>query len=225
VSQAWSERAVDLRWRGRLPYEQALHEQRARRQQVLSGQGQEVLWLFEHPWVLTTGRRPVPDLPEPAFWEERGVQVVPTERGGLATLHGPGQLVAGLVLDLRARGLGVRRAVHAMEEGLIRWLAGEGIAAARRAGAPGVWVGRDKIASLGLHVQHDVTLHGFALNLSIPLEPFGWFTPCGVQDAGTTSVRDQLGEAPSPQEAALYVGNQVMWALLESAVDSPRAYR
>jgi len=224
-SQVWAEDRVDVRFCGRVPYLDALAWQRQRRADVIAGEAQEALWMFEHPWVLTTGRRRVQDLPPEPFWAQRGIPVVPTERGGLATLHGPGQLVGSLVLRLRSRGLGVQRTVRALEEGLIRWLAGLGIRAARREGAPGVWVGGDKIASVGLHIQRDVTLHGFALNLSVPIEPYGWFVPCGVADAGTTSVLLQRGSAPSPGEAASDVADQVMWSLLESAVDSPAAHR
>lgn len=174
----------------------------------------------EHPLTLTLGRRPHPDLPPLAFWRARNVEVVPTERGGLATIHGPGQLVASLVIDLRRRGLGVRRAVRAVEAGLIHWLAAQEIDAHRRQGAPGVWVGDAKIASLGLHIRRDVTLHGFALNLHNDLRPFDWFDACGIADAAATSVARETGAGVTIEEVALDVANSVLWSLYESSVDS-----
>lgn len=219
ILAVWGRVPVRAEFLGRVPYSEIVDMGRTRRDAYQAGEAAEAFWLCEHDWVLTTGRRPVPDLPPPAFWAERGIARVQTERGGLATLHGPGQLVAMLVLDLSRRGLGVRRAVEAIQAGLVRWLARYGIEAGLRSGAPGVWVGRDKIASIGLHIRRGVCLHGFALNLDIDLEPFGWFTPCGVSDAGTTSVRVQTGRSMTPSECASEVADDVLWSLLHSAVD------
>lgn len=205
---------VEVRWLGRIPYPEALEAQRTRREALVAGEAvPEVVWLMEHPPVLTSGLRPIPDLPDDAFWAARGVERVRTERGGLATYHGPGQLVGAVVLRLRPRGLGVRTLIEGMEQAMILWLADRGIDAGRRAGLPGVWVGRDKIGAVGIHVRRGVSLHGFALNVAPDLGPFGWFTPCGVTDGGTTSVEERLGAAPSTASIAADFGHHLLWTL------------
>ena len=212
---------VQVSWRGRWAYRDALDAQRAHREALLDGEARpEVLWLLEHEPVVTTGLRAVPDLPEPSFFRDRGVAVHRTERGGLATYHGPGQLVGYLIIHLRRRRLGVRRTMHALEQALVEWLDGRGVAAGRRGGHPGVWVGPDKIAAVGLHVRKGVSLHGFALNLDPDLAPFGWFTPCGVTDGGVTSLAALTGWAPAPREVAQELGDRVLWALWQESVDS-----
>ncbi|MFK7928586.1 MAG: lipoyl(octanoyl) transferase LipB [Myxococcota bacterium] len=214
-----------MEWKGLWPYAQALEAQRAQRTGVVAGQRNEAVWLQEHPAVLTLGRRRVTGLPEAHFFTERGVSIVPTERGGLATFHGPGQLVGSLILDLRARGLGARRAVCGIEWGLIHWLASVGVQARRWDGRPGVWVEQRKIASIGLHIQRGVTLHGFALNVDMDLEPFGWFDPCGLPDVQMTSLKNEGISVGTCQELAFDVANAVLWSLYESSVDSSREGR
>lgn len=139
-----------------------------------------------------------------------GFALVATERGGLATCHEPGQLVGYLIRDVS--GIGVRCAVHAIEEGLIDWLAGRGIEARRRLDAPGVWVGPDKVAALGLHVRRGVTMHGFAINLSNDLRGFSLITPCGILDGGVTSVERCSGTSVTPAEAWASVATSVLRA-------------
>ena len=201
-------------WLGRVPYREALEAQRAQRAAVLGGTGPEAFWLLEHPAVITTGRRQVAaaDLP-PA---ELGIEVVSTERGGLATYHGPGQLVGYLVLDLARRSWRVRCHIHGMEQGLIDWLHHAGVAARRRAGFPGVWVGGDKIAAVGVHVRRGVTLHGFALNLDVDLDVFGQFVPCGVVEGGVTCLARVRGVGLLPREASATVGEAVSAGILRS---------
>ena len=172
---------------------------------------------MEHPPVLTSGLRAVPGLPDDAFWAERGVDRVRTERGGLATYHGPGQLVGAVVLRLRPRGLGVRTLVAGLEQAMIDWVAERGILAQRRPGLPGVWVGNDKIGAVGIHVRRGVSLHGVALNLDPDLTPFSWFEPCGVEDGGVTSVAREAGNASSPASAAVDFGHHLLWTLYASA--------
>ena len=175
-------------WRGRVPYRRALAEQRERRQAILNGQADEVVWLLEHDPVITTGRRPADGIAGDAVLAARGIERVQTERGGLATYHGPGQLVAYLLLDAPRRGWGVRRLVQAIEDVLIGFVGDLGVVAGRRAGAPGVWVGDDKIAALGLHFRKGVSMHGLALNICPDLSAYGLFVPCGIADAGVTSL-------------------------------------
>jgi lipoate-protein ligase B len=195
---------VDL---GVLPYAEALVRQRRLREEVITRAAPDTLLLLEHPPVFTCGRGASPDefLVPPDTLRERGFEVVDIERGGKTTYHGPGQLVGYPVLDIRARGIGVREYVARLEQCLIDTLAGWGLSAGRRPGYPGVWPGGRKIAALGVHVKQGVTLHGFALNLDPDLSHFGFIVPCGIQDAAVTSVKAELGWAPSMGEAKLAV--------------------
>ncbi len=204
------------RWRGRWPYQEALAAQRQFRERRQRGEERDELWLLEHDAVITTGRRPVPDLPDETQLQGSGFSLVHTERGGLATAHEPGQLVGYLLMD--AGPLGPERVVHAVEAALIGWLASYGLAADRRPGLPGVWLpatgGRvSKIAAVGLHFRAGFTLHGFALNLRNDLRGFGLITPCGVHEGGVTSLLAELNAAPTPAEAAVPVGAAVAQAL------------
>lgn len=200
-----------------MPYELAWARQRALRAEIIAGQGTEQLALLEHRAVVTFGKRPAPGNPDPEALRATGIDVFTTERGGLATWHGPGQLVGYLLVDCGRRGLGVRRLVERLEDGLIAYLAGLGVIAARREGLPGVWVGRDKIAALGLHLQRGVTMHGFALNLRLGPEAFSGIVPCGITDGGVASLHRLIPDAPGPQEAAPAVAAAVIGALVDGA--------
>jgi lipoyl(octanoyl) transferase len=189
-------------WLGRVRYGPMLERQRERREAVIQGTLPEVLWLLEHEPVITTGRRTVPDLPSPKELEERGIELAHTERGGLATFHGPGQLVAYGIIDSWGRGLGVKGTIHALEEGVIQWLDSLSIVAHRRPGFPGVWVGNEKICAIGMHFRRGVSMHGIALNLDPDLAGFQMITPCGITDAGLTSVARLCGQSKSPEEVA-----------------------
>lgn len=204
------------RWLGTVPYLQALDAQRAHREAIVAGRAGEELWLLEHPSVVTTGRRSVPDLDLDRL-ARRGVPVVATERGGLATWHGPGQLVAYVLVDAGRRGIGARALVASVEEAVIGWLAGLGLAAGRREGLPGVWAGRDKLCAVGLHLAHGVSMHGLALNLDPDLGVYDLFTPCGVRDGGVGSVRRLLGTAPPPEAAARSLGPALIQAILAAS--------
>ncbi|MCB9759157.1 MAG: lipoyl(octanoyl) transferase LipB [Alphaproteobacteria bacterium] len=205
-------------WGQGVPYGWAWARQKARRQGVIEGRAGECLALLEHRAVVTFGRRPAPGNPSPEALEAMGLEVFHTERGGLATWHGPGQLVGYLILDLRRRRLKVRVAVEAIEQGLIDWLRPHGVDAGRRAGWPGVWVGVDKIGALGLNIHRDVTMHGFALNLRVASEAFGAIVPCGVTDGGVTSLDRLVADAPGPVNAAPSVAEAVTRSL-ESAAE------
>ena len=206
---------VEVSWLGRVPYRATHERQRVRREAVIAG-GQEAFWLLEHDPVITTGRRDAGALDAVAL-KAAGIDLVATERGGLATWHGPGQLVGYLIVDLARRRLGVRTMVCAIEQGLIDWLAGQGVAAGRRTSFPGVWVGRDKIAAIGLHFRQGVSLHGFALNLTNGRDGFDRIVPCGITDGGVTRLADHLAGAPSPLEAHPGVASAVSDALARAA--------
>src|SRR5690606_11014292 len=134
-----------------------------------------------------------------AFARTRGVPVVPTERGGKATYHGPGQLVAYPIFDLRDHGQDVRAFVRGLEQALIDVLHEYDVPGDRRDEYPGVWVADRKIASIGLRVTHWVSLHGLALNVDCDLAPFEWFTPCGIPDVAMTSLARELGPGRCPR--------------------------
>ncbi len=157
------------------------------------------LWLLQHPPVYTAG---IAGKPEHWPRVDNGIPVVRVDRGGQITYHGPGQLVAYLLLDMRRRGIGVRPLVRQMEQAVIRLLADFGVAAEGRTDAPGVYVGAAKIAALGLRVRNGCCYHGLALNVDVALEPFSAINPCGypglevtrTRDLGITDNRRQIGE-------------------------------
>jgi lipoyl(octanoyl) transferase len=207
---------IPLEWWGRLDYREALHRQRARRERVIAGAAAEVLALVEHPAVLTLGRRPAPGTPDAATLAAMGIDRVVTERGGLATWHGPGQLVGYVIVDIGSRGGGVRRTVYALEQGVIDWLRARGCPGVRRVGFPGVWVGGDKVCAIGLHFRRGVTMHGFALNLCADLSAYSLFVPCGITDGGVTSLDRLCSHAPTPGAAAIGVGSAVRARLVDT---------
>ena len=145
------------------------------------------IWLLEHPPVYTLGVAAKSEhLPRVA----NGVPVVKSDRGGQITYHGPGQIVAYLLLDLRRRGLGVRTLVRHMERAVIDFLAQHAIAARASVEAPGVYVGEAKIAALGLRVRDGCCYHGVALNIDMDLTPFHVINPCGYPGLVVTQLHD-----------------------------------
>jgi lipoate-protein ligase B len=166
----------------------------ARKDDVLK---HDVVLLLEHPAVFTLGRRGgLANLKvTEAFLDSRGIPLVHVERGGDVTYHGPGQLVAYPVVQLKNMGLGVLGFVEGLEEVMIRTVADWGIKAERNPRNRGVWVGASKIGSLGIAVRRSVSFHGLALNVNTDLEPFTWVHPCGLQGVMITSMKQILGEA------------------------------
>jgi lipoyl(octanoyl) transferase len=143
-------------------------------------------WLLEHPPVYTQGQAGKPE----HLIAETAIPVVPIDRGGQITYHGPGQVVVYVLVDLRRRGYGIRELVTRMEQAVIDLLAAHGIVAARLAGAPGVYVDGAKIAALGLRVKHGCTYHGLAFNVDMDLAPFAAINPCGYEGMRVTQCRD-----------------------------------
>ncbi|MGE5385432.1 MAG: lipoyl(octanoyl) transferase LipB [Betaproteobacteria bacterium] len=144
------------------------------------------LWIVEHPPVFTLGLAGKPE----HLLRDIGVPIVKTDRGGQITYHGPGQAVVYLLLDLNRRKLKVRETVHRIEQAVINLLAELGIAAERRAGAPGVYTGDAKIAALGLRVKNGCCYHGISLNVDMDLAPFAAINPCGYAGLAVTQLRD-----------------------------------
>ncbi len=181
--------AMTVRTLGRTDYEptwRAMQAFTARRSEDTADE----IWLTEHPPVYTLGlggRRE-------HLLRANGIPVIHADRGGQVTYHGPGQLVAYLLVDLRRRRLGIRALVRAIEAGVIDWLAAVGVAAYGKPEAPGVYVRRGgveaKIAALGLRVRNGCTYHGLALNVAMDLAPFADIDPCGYQGLAVTQLSD-----------------------------------
>jgi lipoyl(octanoyl) transferase len=184
-----------------LPYEEAWNLQRACRAERAADRCHDLLLLIEHPSVYTLGRT-TQDRHWPGqdrLFQETGIPVVRTERGGSITYHGPGQLVGYPILRLTDHCPGPKAYVRRLEEVLIDTLAGWGITAHRRESLPGVWVGRDrpsKIASIGLRISRGITTHGFALNVCPDLKPFSYIVPCGISDCHVTSMAALVSTTP-----------------------------
>ena len=184
----------EIEWRisdAPVPYREAEAAMDARVEAIRAGTAPELVWLLEHPPLYTAGTSARgDDLIEPGL-----LPVYRTGRGGQFTYHGPGQRVAYVMLDLKARGADVRAYVHDLEEWLIRALARFNVKGERRAGRVGIWIdeggGREsKIAAIGVRIRHWVTLHGVSLNVDPDLSHFGGIVPCGISAHGVTSLHD-----------------------------------
>jgi lipoyl(octanoyl) transferase len=201
---------------GRVEYPDGLVLQTQMARARRAGTTGDVLLLLEHPPTVTLGRgaRPGHVLASPEQLESAGVGLYETDRGGDVTYHGPGQLVGYPILDLAGERADVRAYVRSVEEGLIRGLARFGLHAGRMPRWPGVWLGEEgrdarKIAALGVHIARWITTHGFALNVEASLQDFQLIIPCGIAEAGVTSMASELPQAPT-------------WGAVESAL--ARAY-
>jgi lipoyl(octanoyl) transferase len=181
---------------GLVEYREALALQEAVRARRQADELPDVLLLLEHPPVYTRGRRSQDgDLPfAPEWYAQQGIDVVPVRRGGQLTYHGPGQLVGYPIMRIDD----VIAYLRTMEQALIAALADEGPTARNRPGDgieyTGVWIDERKIASIGVHVSHGVTAHGFAVNVDNDMRPFEWAVACGLHGVRMTSLADERGE-------------------------------
>jgi lipoyl(octanoyl) transferase len=203
---------VDVRRLGTVDYQAAWQLQRELADARVAG-GPDTLLLLEHPSVYTAGRRTLP--------EERpvdGTAVVDTDRGGKITWHGPGQLVGYPIIGM-AEPLDVVNFVRRLEESVIKACAGLGLETGRIEGRSGVWVQSDgqrparKIAAIGIRVSRATTLHGFALNCDCDLAAFSRIVPCGIADAGVTSLTAELGRRVGVEDVMAPVTEAVCDAL------------
>ena len=189
--------ALRLRQLGRVGYEPAW---RAMREftDTRGGDAADEIWLLEHPPVFTQGQAGRAEhLLNPGT-----IPVLQTDRGGQVTYHGPGQLVAYTLIDLRRRGLGVRDLVSALEAATVQLLAAYEIMASPRPDAPGVYVASGaKIAQLGLRVRRGCSFHGLSLNVDMDLAPFGGINPCGHPGMAVTSMALESGRSMPPLAA------------------------
>ena len=199
---------VEVRQLGRVGYDEAWQIQRELVDRRVAG-GPDTLLLLEHPSVYTAGRRT-----EPHERPVDGTPVVDTDRGGKITWHGPGQLVGYPIIGL-AEPIDVVNYVRRLEESLIAVCTRLGLSAGRVAGRSGVWLPADsarparKVAAIGVRVQRATTLHGFALNCDCDMAAFGAIVPCGIADAGVTSLSAELGRQVSVGEVRAQVAGAV----------------
>jgi lipoyl(octanoyl) transferase len=189
--------ALEVRRLGRIPYADAVTLQRLLVEDRRAGRIDDLLLLLEHPHVLTLGVRGDGGrshiLATPDALGSRGVEVHESGRGGDITYHGPGQIVGYPIMDLNPDRCDVHRYVRDIEEVLIRTASDYGVEAGRVEGLTGVWVGREKLAAIGVRISRWVTSHGFALNVTTDLEYFNLIVPCGIADRSVTSLARLLG--------------------------------
>lgn len=190
---------------GSVVYSAAYTWQRELHARRVAGQIPDLVVLLEHPSVITLGRRFRPQhlLAPVEQLRRRGIEVHEADRGGSITYHGPGQLVAYPVVDLRTEqkpNPDVIAYLRLLEAAALATVADFGVRAELRPGLTGVWVGPDKLGAIGVNVSRGVTKHGMALNVSTDLELFSSMIPCGLPNAGVTSMQRLLGETP-PIEA------------------------
>lgn len=158
---------------------------------------QDELWLVQHPPVFTQGQAGKAE----HVLAPGDIPVIQVDRGGQVTYHGPGQIVAYPLVNLKRKGVGVRDFVNRIEEAIIRVLARYGVEGQRIEGAPGIYVAGDKVASLGLRVRRGCSFHGLAFNIEMDLEPFSRINPCGYADLQVTQLsalaKVEISEAES----------------------------
>jgi lipoyl(octanoyl) transferase len=207
-------RPAQLRRFGRVFYPAGLRLQKALAAHVSREGNPDQLVILEHDPVFTLGRNATPaDIHmSDDFLAAQGVSVHRTDRGGEVTYHGPGQIVAYPICNLRGGREDVGRLVRGLEEAMIRTAADFGVVADRLKGAPGIWVetapyrkggGLEKLGAIGLHLSRWITTHGIAFNVRPILDHFRWITPCGFTDKGVCSLHSLLGaSAPTWEEAA-----------------------
>ncbi len=207
---------IDVRRLGSVDYLDAWQMQRELSEARIAG-GPDTLLLLEHPPVYTAGRRTEPH-ERPVSTSSSSIPVVDTDRGGKITWHGPGQLVGYPIIGL-AQPLDVVTFVRRLEDSLIAVCAGLGLATGRIDGRSGVWVPADdgrparKVAAIGIRVARATTLHGFALNCDCDLSAYTSIVPCGISDAGVTSLTVELGRRITVEDVADPVAQAVRDAL------------
>jgi len=179
---------LNVRRLGRQPYEPVWRAMSAFTDNR-SAETTDELWILEHDPVFTLGQAGKME----HVLMPGEIPVVPVDRGGQVTYHGPGQIVAYPLIDLRRVGVGVRELVHRIEQAIIDTLEHWNIEAVRREGAPGVYVADAKVAALGLRVRRGCSFHGLAFNVNMDLEPFHRINPCGYKGLAVTQVLDLGG--------------------------------
>lgn len=175
---------------GMVEYAEALRLQKRLAQARLEDTVTDTLLLLQHPPVITLGKSgKAANVLAPETAQAKNIQIIATDRGGDVTCHGPGQLVAYPIINLQSHGLSVSRYIWNLEEVIIRVLARCGITAGREEKLRGVWVGGEKICSVGVHLSNWVSKHGLALNVNNDMATFGLINPCGIGRPMTSLAR------------------------------------
>ena len=181
---------------GTTQYQRALHIQLDFLHLKLEGPAdpKDRIILVEHPPVFTLGKRGGKEnlTVNQAFLSSKEIEVIQTDRGGNITFHGPGQAVLYPIIDLEKAKLGVKDFVTGLEEVMKQTVMDFGISAERDTRNPGLWVGDNKIGSVGISVKKGVCSHGIALNVNMDLTPFTWINPCGLENVGMTSIKKEM---------------------------------
>ncbi len=203
--------AVILRWLGRVEYEPTWRAMQRFTEERTADTPDEI-WLLEHPPVFTLGMAADPS----HVLAPGDIPVIQIDRGGQVTYHGPGQLVAYPLVDLRRSPLSVRGLVVALEQAVIHYVAEFGIRAEARRDAPGVYVAGAKLAALGLRIRRGASYHGLALNVDMDLEPFGRINPCGMAGLKVTQLK-ALGGPADVKSVADALGPRIAATLRQAA--------
>jgi lipoyl(octanoyl) transferase len=191
---------LNIRHLGLVEYHQTYEAMQSFTDQRTAETADEI-WLLEHPPVFTQGRAGKAE----HLLSMTEIPVVQSDRGGQVTYHGPGQLTAYVLIDVKRRGSGVRDLVTTIEQAIVKLLADFEIEAAAKADAPGVYVQDDKIASLGLRIRKGCSFHGLALNIDMDMTPFLQINPCGYSGLKMIQMSDFCPQLPSVDE----VGSQL----------------
>ena len=188
---------------GTVDYAEAHRLQKEMQAKRIAGEIADTVLLLEHPPVLTMGRSAKNQhvLAPPEVLEARGISVHDVGRGGDVTYHGPGQLVAYPIIDLKPDRRDVRKYMWSLEETMIRTCADFGLSATRVEGLNGAWIGERKVGAVGVRISRWVTMHGLALNVNSDLTHFELIVPCGIQDKAVTSVSAELGRTVGVPDA------------------------
>ena len=188
---------LEVRRLGVVPYGEALAMQRTLVEERKAGRVPDLLFLLQHPAVITLGVRGDGGRSNIVTPSERltelGIDVFEAGRGGDVTYHGPGQIVGYPIIDLKPDRCDVHVYVRDIEEVMIRVCADYGVSAGRVPGLTGAWIGPEKIGAIGVRISRWVTSHGFAFNVSTPLDHFALIVPCGIADRGVTSLERATG--------------------------------
>ena len=203
---------------GRVPYEPTWRAMQAFTDTRGAATPDE-LWALEHPPVFTQGMNGRPE----HLLAPGDIPVVPVDRGGQVTYHGPGQAVVYVLVDVRRRQLGIRRLITLLETTTVDLLAEHGVTAAARPDAPGVYVDDAKIASVGLRVRRGASYHGIALNVDMDLSPFQRINPCGYQGLRVTQMRDLGISTPTADVGRALMQRLHDGLLIAGATDLSRA--
>ncbi len=180
----------------KIEYQNCYNLQKIFQNRVISDSSEQYILFLEHPHVITTGKRGFQNLLKYPlkYYDDMKISLIETDRGGLATYHGDGQIVVYFIINLNTFSLGIKNFVSIIEDAIIESLREIGIEASKNDEYRGIFCGDNKICSVGMQVSHGVTTHGFALNNQTDLSYFSLITPCGIVDKGVTSIENECSK-------------------------------